>query len=369
MARREGEGAMRRAIFVLGMLLAPALFACGTQPIGRVAVPGTTVAIPVPPSYAPGFGLRIGTDPAAAPAYVEGHAQEDPQRGELLFKLTSAGGAISYGYLPRRWITRAALDESTPESLNGSFDGTSGQVIAFVDIPTTIATGDYEIRVERFRRDPASPTRAFAPVTTMITETIPLGGPVSMPWRGWGTADPSSGIPIKIQGPAIDPPMYTELHGWAEVFGDYADGPFSQEELRDYTPYPSFAIYAGLGPTWPAAVQMEFDYPIERMRIRGVKVFRDGPSSAIVRWQAEDPNATVGCSPGSPGRLKIHLIDPDRQALGVEVAYELRNFSASCGNRVVPSDDVDFVASTYETYDQDGVQLSGFTPVIANLDR
>lgn len=345
--------------------------ACGGQPIGRVVVPGTTIAIPVPPSYYGGFGLRIGTDPATAPAYDENHPLEDAQRGELLFKLVQLPSEAVYGYLPRRWITRVAIDESALEAINGSFNAAEGQVIAFVDIPVDVDDGDYEIRVERHRRDPASPTRAFVQTATTIDVTIPFAGLLQdVPWNGWGGWDPSAGIPIQVQGPPANPPKFTELMGWADVFGEYRGtlGALTNQELRNHTPYPSFRIGAGTYENLPAAVEMEFDYPINRMRIRGVKVTRDGPSGAIVRWDAEDPDAIVGCS-APPGRLKIMMIDPDREAAGVEVAYELRNFAQPCGDRIVPSEDIEPVASTFKAYDEDGILLSGIAPVIIDLDR
>lgn len=359
---------MRRfAVLALAMVG----IACGAQPIGRVAVPGTTIAIPVPPSYFGGFGLRIGTDPATAPAFDANHPFEDPQRGEMLFKLVELGTQEVYGYLPRRWITRVGLDESTPEALDGAQQGVQGQVLALVDIPVDVEDGDYEIRVERYRRDSNSPTLAFTQIPTTIKDTIPFGGQVTLPWNGWATDDPSDGIPIKIQGPAANPPLFMERKGWQDLFyQEYSQnlGTFTDAELRKYMPHPSFTVFTYEGSNFPAAVEMEFDYPIERMRIRGVKLFRDAPSSAMVSWTAEDPNATVNCG-ASPGRLKIQMMDPGRQAAGVEVMYELRNFSAPCGHRIVPTTDVALVGSTYHAYDENGVQLSGYTPVIFDNDR
>lgn len=364
---------MSRATLILGGCTTSffLLIGCGSQPIGRVAVPGTTITIPVPPTYYPGYGLRIGTDPATAPAYDENNPSEDPQRGELLFKLVKlADPPEVYGYLPRRWITRVAIDESSPQAHNGAVvDTTAGQVLAFVDIPVDVEDGDYVIEVERYRRDPSSPTNAFAFVTTDVDINIPFGGGIqTVPWIGWGTSDPSAGIPIKIQGPAIDPPEFTDLVGWDEVFGVYSGSlPLTAADLRNYTPVPTFTIVAYAG-TAPAAWEAEFDYPKDRIRIRSVKLFRDAPSNGIVRYEADDPNATVSCGAGS-GRLKVKVIDPDQETLGVKVAYELRNFADTCGARAVPSADFDLVANTFRAYDASGTLMTGIGPLINDDDR
>jgi hypothetical protein len=353
---------------VAGTLAALALAGCGAHPIGRDAVPGTTVAIPVPPSYFPGYGLRIGSSPAGAPAYVEGDPQEDPQRGELLFKLKKIGGP-EYGYLPRRWITRVGLDEATPESMNGGFQGPQGQVLAFVDIPVDVEDGDYELIVERWRRDPSSPTNTFAFVPTTVTDTVMFGGPMTFDWKGWGTDTPAAGIPIKIQGPAANPPMFTPLQGFADVFGEYGYNlAFSAQELRNYTPDPEFLLLAGNGTEFPAAWELEFDYPIERVRVLSVALARDGASNGIVRWQAEDEQASIPCS-SPPGRLKIQVVDPDQQAWAVRVVYNLRNFADTCGARAVPSADFDAVPDTFKAYTLDGTQLAGAYWWIHDLDR
>lgn len=354
-------------VAVAGMLAWLALTGCGTHPIGRVAVPGTTIAIPVPPSYAPGFGLRIGTDPATAPAYVEGDPQEDPQRGELLFKLKEIGGPV-YGYLPRRWITRAGVDEATPQAFTGGFQGVQGQVIAFVDIPVDVEDGDYELIVERWRRDPSSPTNAFAFVPTTITDTVMFGGLMTFDWKGWGTDSPANGIPIKIQGPAASPAMFTPLQGFADVFEYSYNLAFTSEELRSYTPSPQFVVIAGNGTELPAAWEIELEYPIERIHVLSVALGRDGASNGIVRWQAEDEQASIPCST-APGNLKIQVVDPDKQSLGVRVIYDLRNFDQGCGARAVPSDDFDVVPDTFKAYKLDGTQLAGAYTAIGNQDR
>lgn len=82
-----------------------------------------------------------------------------------------------------------------------------------------------------------------------------------------------------------------------------------------------------------------------------------------MHWEAEDPDTVVNCGASqATGTLKLKMLDPERVATGVRVAYELRNFDQPCAGRASASDFT--VAAGFKAYDEDGTLLTGASATI-----
>ena len=336
---------------------------CGTQPIPRIAVAGTTIAVLIPPAFKPGFGRVLGADPDNPPAYDPGAPEEDPQRGEMVFELVDDQD-VHVKYLELNYITRVSIDEASPGSINGVTEWEAGQVIAFLKIPkdtrlTPDPSSPDAILVERRRRK-VEDVDSFETVLT----TIQWGG-LPFPWRGWGTPYPDQGIPIVIQeqpGGSQDD-WFTPQTCWGKFLGSYQSDDFS-DDLPSLTPYPRFRIFVrefDEDRTSPAAWEFELSYPANKIAVQGVGLYREGPSGALVTWSPVDVG-DASCENGTDTTIAIQMIDPERNAKGVEVAFELQNFaSGQCPARA-SSDDFTVNLESFVAYNADGVEYAAPLP-------
>lgn len=347
------------AAAIAGSLVA---IGCGSKPIPLFAVAGTTFTIAIPEGFPTGYGTRLASNPdqSPPPSYDPNSLAEDPQRGELFFDLYTTTGTF-VRHLPLAYITRVNMSPQSRSASAGSMLYERGQALAFVNIPYQVAAGSYHIRVIRHRRVPTSPN-TYEQAPTPLTN---FGGWPIAPYYGWGDDSVPSGTtsyPSRIQITIVagdGQNHFTPLRGWAEVPPDGVLWADVSADLAGLTPYPEFDLLvpqAGSPFQKPAAWEAELTYPREMLRIRGVELRHPTRSSAIVRWQAEDP-ASISCESGSPdGSLKIKVIDPDQETSGVRVAYELRNFGQPCGGRAVWGT---FSVSTesFKAYDLDGADI------------
>lgn len=373
-----GVAGIRECVRGSGIALALALVVvagCGSQPIPLSAIEGTTAAILIPMNFHHiGYGRALvkNANQSTAPAYDPNSPLEDPQRGELSFALYD--GALHLGWLPLRYITRIEMSGAS----RGSVDLVSGvyaegQTIAFVDIPRGLIPdpggGDYEIKVYLMRRVVGDPNN-YAGLSILETQTS-----AGQLWFGWGQYDPppvisgqqapAGSIPIHIAESLDDQDHFTPMHGWSDLYGTGLTWGDVADELNDLVPYPEFTIQVQQGgQPPPAAWEMEVSYPRRKLRVRGVTLLHPAESRALVRWDAGDSETSVSCS-ASPefGTLKLRMIDPDRVATGVRVAYELRNFDQPCAGRASASDFA-VVGPSFKAYDEDGAAIAGINPSI-----
>ncbi len=348
----------------LALVAGLGMISCGAQPIPLKAVAGSTITILVPPAFYPGFGRVITGDPAAAPAYDPLNPLEDLQRGELVFRLcefVNCGAGQPGPWLERVAVTRVKVDEAASGVTQaGPLGLEKGQVIALVNLPSTGVEGDYWIQVERYRRDRTVAGLPFEKVDTFI-----YYGGWPWPWLGWGDSRPNFGIPIHIVPEPVGAP--TPVRGWAE-FGGYNSFWIEEDDWVGVTPDPTFTILVphDFGPP-PAAWELKLNYPVKKMRITGVELFRHKPSEAMVRFDTND-NGSATCSTPDDV-LTIQVVDPDQKAGGVEVAFELRNFTDTCGGRVDPANATEFSIASLTAYDLGGNEVAGVMAAIVNHDR
>jgi len=350
---------MRRRLVrcaLLELCAALVLFGCGSSPIPTIAVEGSTITIFVPQDFEPGFGRAL-SDTGGPGSYPHPTLPEDPQRGELEFTLVRDSDGAEWT-MNLRLVTRVAVDEaSRAATANYAFEVFGlPQALALLDVPTGVVPvadeeAPFRIVVKRRRRNESSPTT----FDDLVTQTY-LGGTID--WKGWGDFSPATGIPITIRKGNGSP---TPTTGWFELAGIY--GSYDANPDYDWTvPYAEFTVVVpipGNGDPIPHAWDMEIEYPIDKVAIRGVSLSRHHPSSAVVLWRAEDaaglpddPDTQPAC--GAPaGTLKIHVADAAAWASGVKVAYNLRNFP-DCGGRASAGD---FQIPDFSAFDQTGSLL------------
>jgi len=343
---------------------------CGTQPIPQTAVAGTTIAIPIPNGFVPGFGRRLDQYPEDPPGVLLSFPYDpdldDPQRGELVFLLYDSQHTDPPRFLKINYITRVAMHESTDASYGEKSKYRPGQVLAFVDLPPDLATDSYTIEVERWRRADGSDEFEQMPLTI-----LPSGGGDPVDWLGWGGAGPSSGIPISIVAQPAQQDLTFVPRAWEKFFfGQYSVENQLMNELANFVPHPSFSFYAleeGMEQLNAAAYEVELQYPRALMRVRGVRLDRNHPSGALVTWSIDPPETegAVACDV-APGlaTLRIQVVDPDELSRRVFVAYELRNYDDTCGRRIAMTDIV-YDPADLIAFDVDGdeiIAIGGLDP-------
>lgn len=351
-----GRVSMKSLGGVGGLVLLVGLLGCGMEPIPRIAVPGSTITIPVPSDFGyPGFGRVIQGDPMSAPAFDPTESLEDFQRGELVFEMVGQGQTH---FLEKEFVTRVRLDPHSPLSLGeGEEDFPEGQILAFVRIPENVVPGPYEIFVSRYRREAGSGYN-FVKKTTYVG----LTGEV---WQGWGGASgeqtPQDGIPIQIVAQPSGGPWYTPRRG----YGRGLFGPFdiTGQDLLDLTPYPAMQFEIrdiSASPTKPAAaMDLDFTYKVKKFAIRGVTAYSSQSNRILVSWQTGIPSTTaVPCThTEATDTLEIQILDPDRQAFQYAIAFDLREENiGNCVGRAVQSD-FQLQMSSSKGYNENGVAV------------
>jgi len=341
-------------------VIVAATIGCGSQPVPLVAVAGTTITLALPSNFPTGYGRALVGDTAAGftPLTDEDSPLEDLQNGEMLFALVDPATGTNTAVLDVRQILRVGIDPASRAATDPVFSGLSyskGQVIAFLDIPASVAAGDYEIRITRLRRPPGDPSAVSyeAAVAELSNGST---------WQGWGNGTSPTGVPITIKT-HDGQEHFTPLTGWLDVpAGGGLGWDDVSTDLELMAPFPEFTLRvpdaASAGTeTPPAAWEIEITYPRSILRIRGVSLASLDRSAALVMWQAADPNGSVPCSEPDD-TLKIQVIDPSRRTKAVRVAYQLRNFSdAACGRRATASDFQPDPAS-FVAYDENGVAMA-----------
>ncbi len=343
-----------------------ATLGCGSEPIPRVAVTGTTISIAIPPSYPVGFSRAMSnqmiqylvtnpdslvTAPLPAPSYSSTSGLEDEARGELVFSLMS--GSTFVTYLPVRYITRVHPDENAPAAtaVDPGFSG--GQAIALLDIPKAVLANSYSIQVDLYRRDPIAVGHAFE----NLDPQPQLEGE---DWIGWGQspADPHQGIPIQIV--AGSAARYNAFTGWAEFFGTLANDEVS-DDAKLIVPHPAIRIRLhGESEAAPAAIDLALDYPREKIEILGVQLERADRSSAVALL-SPDTGSVSGCSSQS-GTVGISVADPEAATAAIQVAYRVRPLDqAGCG--LLAAGDVTIPSASVRAYDGSGEEITPATSV------
>lgn len=347
---------MRGLVIGFGLV---GMVGCGLEPVPKVAVFGTTIAILVPAAFPVGFGRYIGEnfdgDPnaAAADSYA-GDPLEDPQRGELIFKAVS--GPVEK-YLPVRHITRVAIDESARGSTNPSAAFYFGQEIAFVDIPEEdelggFTEGSYNVEVSLWRRVQGVP--GFTEIV------VPIQDQGTKDWVGWGTDDASIGIPLIIESRNAPGPLFTRLLAWAGAGNPltyHQDIPIEEEDLRETIPDPHVVLNVS-GP--PAAWEMQLDYPSNKLEIKRVSARINHPSAAIVTMNPQ-PSLNTNCN--DMGTLTVQVAAAEPIATKAEIAFELLDFAA-CGRASAS----DFNVTSMKSYNEDGILAAGASFSISGPD-
>lgn len=356
----------------LGVALLIVGAGCGSRPIPLVAVPGTTIVIPVPHTFGAGFGRAlngvVATNPYTeltgplAVAYTPGSALEDEQRGELLFELHDDTGSFA-GYLPIRYMTRLHVDEasqgaSPSPSEPGGGGGGDGETVALVDVPANVPAGSYTIEVERWLRDEAN-------VGQFVQGPQPVLNDPPGPWVGWGwedangNDDPQKGIPFEVAdvstsyGNAFNP-----FKAWTNFLGNYVEGGNVKASLNKSIPRPKVYLYVVTpsGQPLPASWELEVQYPRERIEVLGVELRRPHRSSGVAAWQ-RDPGALVDCSSPGMATIKIMMIDLTQKTDLMSVAFRPRNFGDTCGGRAQASDFV-ITPGSLKAYDASGAPIT-----------
>jgi hypothetical protein len=347
------------------------LSGCGSQVIPGLVVEGTTATIAIPADFDVGYGRAwAGTNDETEPAFAPTSLVEDLQRGELIFRLYEVGQSVPGTKLAVRYITRVMRDASTSFA-TGTYP--HSQPVAFLDIPYGLvddgAEKAYEIKVQRFRRDPTA-TPAFKYV--LVTQSY-----FTTDWWGWGSNDGGAGsqfqrIPIKVMDSPDDTGSvipstnrYTPIDAWGPypargTSGQIRKGIATQGILDYSVPRPEFRIAAAPNTGPRAAWDMQLTYPADRMQVLDVRILRENPSGAVAVWKAS-PTSPPGCGSPMSGTLDLHVADL-QGSNGVAVVFGLANQTATACQQRIQSNDIAIVPNSYRGYDINGNQVAGASP-------
>jgi hypothetical protein len=293
-------------------ILALALAACGSQPVGLTAQAGSTFGLAITGEVAEGDKLGFGAVYAGTPLY-------DDQRGELLFVLRTPGGGSEYP-LQTRLVTRVFPDPASDAGLTGSLD--SGwafgiaQPLALIDVPASVPPATYDIEVRRRRR--TSPT-------------------------GWETFPTGSGSPFdQPRQITVLPASSNGVTGAPTPFEGML-GPSTNPDTAAYAPtlYPHPKLVVNLGAPPPAAARLRVDYPQAKMQVQGVIEEQHYGRSSIIAYD-DDPQS---------GELTIDFVDPTASVERLAIVFEpIDPFGAG---RVSAPSDFGLLAGS-QLYDADG---------------
>ena len=373
---------------LVGILVtAIALWAgCGSKAIPTAAFEGTTITIAIPDNFDVGFGTRLASNPGGAiatpkvfpPFQAASISEEDLQRGELVFRLqdTSSSGAIADVGLPVRWIGRAAPDPAA--SFLGNAEGR--QVVALLDLPfglvdddptdpAKLKSKDFEIMIERYRRDPTNMNN----YVLVQQSYFPDNGYPALDWFGWGADDlpartpPNQRIPIKVYDSELldanetGTAGYTPLEGWGASHtsggGTVRTTPFFSANLPFYTPSPEVKLRWDIATPVdrPAAWEATIEFPAQRMAVQDVRIIRSSPGEAVLLWQS-DPASD--CSGPATGELKLQFADPENTYTGLSVVFAPWNQTDTCWTQPLAESDFSVKPGSLKAFDVDGAAIS-----------
>ena len=351
---------------------------CGLQPVPRVAVEGTTIAIAAPEAFDVGFGRVLNElDPptlaevTASMSTIEGPPinpsqldYEDLQRGEMIALLVENGTPIAL--LPVRYVAGVNADPATDTIRHGP-DRWARQHILLVDIPKTRANGlalvtlqdkfkVFSIELRRYRR------RSFDSTSFDLVPQTVVPTPPTTEWVGWAanfsSTDPADGIKITV----VDSPTAlntadnrTMPTGFtASDLGGTFEVDSASIVVEDGIPDPHFAVQldALAGPY--GAFEFDIEYPAERMELTGIRPNRGSG------WVAITPSSTgpTMCTP-ELRTARIHAADSEADISGVIVNFEIKSSVVGCGSLepVDVASEVVLTSTTLKAFDLDGSAL------------
>lgn len=371
--------------------LACLLAGCGTEPVPRIAVEGTTIAIGLPERFDVGFGRVLAAELLDAQAIVDSSTltgplpdpqsmdYEDLQRGELLAVLVEYSGSTTTAVarLPLRYVAALNADPAT-EEVRSYPERSTRQNIVFLDIPFKDSLGNplvsdslghrtLAIELRRFRRrnyDLNSSQFDLIPQSAVPSQ-------LSTEWVGWAAAggddDPERGIAITI----VDNPLLSESPTDEEIpanadynsFVGYNGGMAGPDFVvasaavvpGEAIPDPHFAILFDSASGTYGAAEIEVTYPAERIQITGV---RPKLGFGWTSYAAPAPPAPT-CAP-TPRTLKLFAADSAGQISGVIVNFVIRDAVIGCGilEPVDVATEISVVPSTLRVFDIDGNVLA-----------
>jgi len=272
--------------------------ACQGRPIPMSAIAGTTIALPL---NAWAFGSTV----ARNPLHPSGSNRPDYQRGELVVALcvdaNQCGSGVASYYLETLYVTALMPHPASPAALRGwmefyNYGSTwelTGQSIAFLNIPTSVAPGKYTVSV---RYKPYDAPQG-------VGEVLALDQPGDI----WVTSAPSTppGFPAQNFTP------------WDSILSGIPPTNFTtqiEEDLLDLIPYPTVLVqkeFEGVAAI-PAAAELEVTFDPSLVIVKGVYEDQHTGRGSIVRMT--QPAA---------GRIRIIFLDPRRCTSGIRIAYDL----------------------------------------------
>lgn len=293
------------AALALTILLA---VGCGSEPFPLAARAGSTIVVPVAGE------MTVSTNQVGyGGTLLQQAGIYDDQRGELVFKLTAGSSEHT---LVTRMVTRLAPDPATQTAIDNlvddPFSGLLGisQILALVDIPTSVPEGDYTMLISRCRR-----TTTGGACLPLAPANIYYSRPFTV-LEGTGTPSPDTGFV----------------------------GVVSQDTstaLRGLYPLPKVPIV--FASSQPAAAHLVVNYPKTKVEVKAVFEDQHQGRGSIISW-TDDPVA---------GQVTIDFVDPDASVSSLAIAFDLLDpFGAG---RVVTGD---VSIASAQLYDANGASQS-----------
>jgi hypothetical protein len=153
----------------------------------------------------------------------------------------------------------------------------------------------------------------------------------------------------------LDVPGGVKNPNWANPFGAF-DVPLDSD-LADLVPNPEVPLnllYLGWTSTYPAAAEIDVNYPASRVEILGAYQGQHLGIQSLVSWR-DDPDA---------GRVTITVVDPKRCTNDLRIVFRLLDSQ----NPVDPFLAFTSSPSNQRLYNLSGAPISGNPYVVANPD-
>lgn len=297
------------------LALALLLAACSFRPIPLVAQAGTTIVVPLAGEAL--HGAYVGYESEV----TRTRGLYDDQRGGLEFALVDDLAAPTRSHaLLTRLVTRVQPDPATPAAIaNGRTLHDFTQILALVDVPVSVPSGDFYLSVRRKRRSAAQGG---------VDEPLPALPPQLSRLRVLPAERDASGAPVA---------RFTPLEAIV------AGRPFGDAESDALGVYPLPKVLVELGALDIAAASLELGFPPAKLVVRSVFEEQHSGRGSVVRWHLVGPDT-----------LRIQLVDPDASVRSLAVAFEpLDPFGVG---RVEPAD---FQVRSTRLYDERGAWTPG----------
>ncbi|MEX2204941.1 MAG: hypothetical protein WEF50_01800 [Myxococcota bacterium] len=236
-------------------------------------------------------------------------------------------------YLRTRYVTRVMPHPGSNAGIAGLLDfsaygndwGLVGQDLAMLDVPSEVCPGAYKLSL-RTRPVGSFPSAPDEVGYAAGVDVVVLGAP-------GGTPNPSTANPFG----SVDVPI--------------------DSDLADLVPNPEVPLnlsQMGWTSTYPAAAEIDVDYPEDRVEILSAYQGQHLGIHSLVSWR-DDPGI---------GRVTITIVDPKRCTNDIRLVYKLRDGE----DPVDPL--VDFTTSpgSQRLYDLNGSVLTQNPYMLANPD-